>query len=294
MHKELPPVELFHLGPPKTATTWLYHCLKEHPNISTSRRDAIHYFDIHYALDENWYDEHFVTHSPRVEGNIRFDPTYSYICCPKSIERIAKYNPDAKIVYCLRNPVERAFSHYWHIKKQIGSEKIKFHDIVTHYNNYTTWMEHGLVAPSMQLIKDNFDAKNIHIILYEDQRDKPEEVWQTVCFLAGIDGSFMPSSLKKKVNVAGAKTSLKTRLTNKALRLVMSDEDISERGKKSALIRVLSGKSEYYLGIEKEFENFLYDLIEPDIQDMERISGLNLSHWRPNYEQSGSKSSDAA
>ena len=276
------PVELFHLGPPKTATTWLYQCLKEHPQIITSSRDAIHYFDIHYELGNEWYDEHFSKSETQSDQCIRFDPTYSYICCPKSIDRIAKYNPNAKLIYCLRNPVERAFSHYWHIKKKIGSDRIQFSDILTHYNNYATWMEHGLLAPGMRAIKNSFSKDNVHIILYENLKKKPEEVWKSVLNFAGIDQNFRPSMLDKKVNVAGAKTKLATRLSNKGLRLTLGEEKIMKLSKSSSFIRFLSGKSEYLQGMDKDLEKMLYTLVENDIQEMEEISAYDLSHWRKN------------
>lgn len=282
MTSSLAPVELFHLGPPKTATTWLYHCLREHPQIITSKRDTIHYFDIHFAKGYNWYDSQFEKDRfcKNASDAIRFDPTYSYICCPKSISRIANYNPNAKMVYCLRDPVERAFSHYWHIKKQIGSRAMRFSDIISHYNNYATWMEHGLLAPAMRVLYDHFPKKNILAISYEEQGANPDKIWQLTTALAGIDQNFIPPSLHKKVNVAGAKTSLPTRISNKILRSIMSEEKIVKLSNTSPFIRTLSGKSEYIAGIDKELEAELLSIIEPDIKAMEDISSLDLSHWR--------------
>lgn len=274
------PVELFHVGPPKTATTWLFHCLKEHPQISTSKRDAIHYFDIHHALDVAWYDNHFIAQDGGSESIVRFDPTYSYICCPAAIKRISQYNPDAKIVYCLRNPVDRAFSHYWHIKKKICSDKMVFEDILLHYNNYATWMEHGLLAPGMKAIYDYFPKDNVQVIMYEDQQDNPEIVWKAVTGLAGIDGKFIPKALHKKINAAGAKQNLVARLLNKSMRTLYGEDALSHLGKMNSIVRCLSGKSEYLSGMDSELEARLYELIEPDIAEMERFSGIDLSHWR--------------
>lgn len=276
----LPPVSLFHLGPPKTATTWLYQCLKEHPQISTSARDTIHYFDIHYALGESWYDRQFTTRDPAQKEVIRFDPTYSYICCPKAVERIARYNPAARLMYCLRNPVERAFSHYWHIKKQSGDAVIKFEDILTHYNNYATWMEHGLLAPGMKALYDHFPRSQIYAMLYEELSDNPEKIWAETVKLAGVDSAFRPSVLTKKVNVAGSGRGPFQRFSNKALRLVMDEDRITAMSKTSPLIRTLSGKGEYIQGIDPALERRLMEIVEPDIQDMERLSGMDLSHWR--------------
>ena len=109
------PVDIFHIGPQKTGTTWIYRCSREHPEIAVPPKDSIHYFDMFYPRGRGWYAEFFADAKP---GQKLIDPTPSYIRSPLAAARIYEENPEAKIVLCLRHPIERAFSHYWHEKKR--------------------------------------------------------------------------------------------------------------------------------------------------------------------------------
>ena len=108
-------VDVFHIGPQKAATTWVYRCLEEHLSIACPPTGSIHYYDIFYARGQDWYAQFFEEARP---DQLLIDPTYTYIRSPWAPRRIVKDSPNAKIIFCLRNPIERAFSHYWHEKKK--------------------------------------------------------------------------------------------------------------------------------------------------------------------------------
>jgi len=102
-------------GCQKTASTWLYRCFREHPEIYVPENDATHYFTMNYFQGLDWYRKIYQNNSgEKVIG----DTTPSYIRDFYAPARIAKYNPQAKIIFTFRNPIDRAFSHYWHEKKK--------------------------------------------------------------------------------------------------------------------------------------------------------------------------------
>lgn len=276
----LKPVELFHAGPPKSATTWVFHALKEHPQISTSERDTIHYFDMFHAKSEDWYNSHFTTRDPMQDDVIRFDPTYSYICSPRAPQRIAQYNPDAKVMVCVRNPVDRAFSHYWHIKKQVRDEAIQFEDVLKHYNNYATWLEHGFIGVGMKVLYDSLPKENIYVMEFDELKRAPEAVYDKVADFAGIDKSFRPSVLNKKVNTAGAKKNFVSLNINRIAKRIIGEQQLDEMSRHSAFMRFLSGKGEYARGMSDDIRAQLYEVCESEIVEIERLSGLDLSHWQ--------------
>ena len=95
-------VQLFHVGPQKSGTTWIYRCLAEHPGVAVPPRDSIHFFDMHFGRGDGWYLEHFQdAHADQP----LFDPTPSYLRSPWAPRRIAAHNPGARIALCLRHPV---------------------------------------------------------------------------------------------------------------------------------------------------------------------------------------------
>lgn len=277
------PTDLFHLGPPKTATTWAYHCLRAHPDICTSSADVIHYYDIHYPKGQGWYDSQFTVNP---SGHIRFDPTYSYICSPYALDRIWAENPNAKYMLCLRNPVERAFSHYWHLKKSQLEPHIEFTDVLKHYNNFATWVEHGFVATALKRLMDKIPPERIHVMMFEDiARDSPGE-YQKMTEFIGISHHNAPSVVAQRVNVAGAKRGWLRKGSNKMLRLAFGREGSENLARRHHWARKLSGKAEYIEGISPALQAELTALCMPEIEALEALLKIDLSHWK-NIEEQG-------
>ncbi|MFW6173882.1 MAG: sulfotransferase domain-containing protein, partial [Elusimicrobiota bacterium] len=101
------------IGASKCATTWLYECLKKHPEIyiaspKDSEETAFFRAD-NFSKKINGYNLFFKEeHEKKLKGNFNV----GYLQCEKVAERIASYNPEMKIIVSLRNPIERAYSHY--------------------------------------------------------------------------------------------------------------------------------------------------------------------------------------
>jgi len=271
-------ISLFHAGPPKTATTWLYTCLKDHPQIVTSSRDAIHYFDMLYPKGENWYHNQFTTRTDKTKNRVMFDPTYSYICSPRAPERIYNYNPDAKIMVCLRNPVDRAFSHYWHQKKYFARDFFDFNEILIHYNHFATWMEHGFVAQGLERFLQYFRREQLYIMDFDQLKKDPAGEYKKILSFSELDISHTPPDLQKKVNIAGAKKDLLSLTMNRISKRIIGEDILSNSSHPS--LQILSGKSEYSRGINSDLRRQLQEICEPEIVALERILAIDLSHWR--------------
>lgn len=268
-------VSLFHLGPPKTATTWLYHCLREHPEICAPQGDTIHYFSMHFARGEEWYHERF---TPKDGEHLLFDPTPSYICSPRAPERIAAYNPEARLIVCLRHPIDRAYSHYWHLKKN-DLVRRPFRDALSHYECYATWVEHGFIGIGLERVLAEFDRDQLLVLDFMALNEHPEREFQRILDFAGISVEFVASALHKKVNVAGPKKGIFSRARAKLIRAVFGDDRINA-STESRFMKWLSGKREYLDGIDNQTRVELLDLAEPEIQRIEELLGMDLRHWR--------------
>lgn len=275
------PVELFHLGPPKTATTWVYRALCENPQIVTSAEDRIHYFDLHYSKGEDWYDLQF-THNAKGEdeNKIRFDPTYSYICSPYALERIAGYNPDAKLIFGLRNPIDRAFSHYWHIKKQGIGANFSFGDILVHYNSYATWMEHGFLSKPVKYMLENFPRENIKPLMMEEMEGHGEDTYRDICAFAGIEAGTTPGVVNRKINVAGPKKTKASYMKNRFGKLLFGRETMEGNTSGNRVQNLFSGKQEYRSGIDPELREELRAYVIEDIEALEKLLDIDLSAWK--------------
>jgi hypothetical protein len=102
---------LFVPGAAKSATTSLHEYLDQHPDIFMSRSKEPHFFS-----DEDRYQRGLESYSSLFEPgrNCRYrgESSTGYMVFPGTIERIKRHIPEAKFIFILRNPVDRAWSHY--------------------------------------------------------------------------------------------------------------------------------------------------------------------------------------
>ena len=113
------------IGAQKCGTTWLAHAVKQHPEVATGRKKELHFFDSRdaYAKGLSWYEKQFSVGTPaRAVGE--FTPNYWWTEGTTttnnwlgSAGRVADAYPDLQLVVCLRHPVDRAISAYFHHMK---------------------------------------------------------------------------------------------------------------------------------------------------------------------------------
>ena len=109
------------IGAQKSGTSSLYRYLAQHPQVRESVLKEVHYFDggleagiDTYALGEHWYRAHFPRRAAMAPGSRTFEASPLYLLHPLAAERIAALMPQVKLVAILRNPTDRALSHYFH------------------------------------------------------------------------------------------------------------------------------------------------------------------------------------
>ncbi len=97
------------IGAQKAGTTWLYEMLRLHPDISFPAGKEIHFWDQRYARGIDWYRALF--EGPEQEGKHCGEITPAYaILGPEFIKECYANFPDVKLIFIIRNPVERAWS----------------------------------------------------------------------------------------------------------------------------------------------------------------------------------------
>jgi len=111
------------IGAQKAGTTALYAYLRRHPQITGPSWKEVSFFDRHYARGEAWYRGNF-PNALRARGLVG-EASPSYLFHPFAPERVATMVPEVKLIALVRNPVDRAFSHYQH-EVALGREPLSF------------------------------------------------------------------------------------------------------------------------------------------------------------------------
>lgn len=118
---------LFIIGVQKSGTTALHHLLNQHPDVFFPRApQELHFFDVEENLCKGlaWYEKHFIDwKGQRIIGQT--SPLYFFE--PAVPARIHAVIPKARFIVILRNPIDRAYSHYWHEVKH-GAETLPFEE----------------------------------------------------------------------------------------------------------------------------------------------------------------------
>ncbi len=114
-------------GAQKSGTTALHRFLSEHPRICMASRKEVHFFDKNknFKISSPDYDTYHKNFPNPSDDQIVGEATPRYICWPSAPQRIKEYNPDMKLIFILRDPVERAYSQFIMEKKR-GKEPFPF------------------------------------------------------------------------------------------------------------------------------------------------------------------------
>jgi len=281
--KSFRPVDFFHVGPQKTATTWVFNCLKEHPRISTSKIDSIHYYSMQYYLGQSWYMKQF---SNINNIKILFDPTPNYFRSPVAPERIAKDNPKAKILICIRNPIERAFSHYWHEKKKLRFN-FKFEEALDNFDLFTNWIEPGFYSIHIKRFLLYFSKNQILFQFFDNLKNDPRKFLQEILNFIGLDDHFEPSVLYQKINAAipqrGKNFLLSKHYVVNFTKFIGLYNPL-KKYEKSLFGNLLENygnkRMETLKDVNPVFIEQLNEVFKSEINILEDIFNIDLSHWR--------------
>jgi len=109
-------------GAQKCGTSSMHQYFVQHPRLLAASVKEVHFFDggldpkwDKYAEGESLYRSYFPLRATvRRAAALCFEASPNYIFSPLAAERMARMLPDARFVILLRDPVERAISHYFH------------------------------------------------------------------------------------------------------------------------------------------------------------------------------------
>jgi hypothetical protein len=127
------------IGAQRCGTTSLYNNLAKHMGIAPAFKKEVHFFDVNFGKGVDWYRSHFPSYLYKYAKKVRNrnfvtgEASPYYIFHPHVPKRIAELVPQVKLIAILRNPVDRAYSHYHHQVRK-GFERLDFEAAVAREN----------------------------------------------------------------------------------------------------------------------------------------------------------------
>lgn len=210
--------------------------------------------------------------------------TPSYIRSTVVPERIANYDPAAKIMTCLRNPIERAFSHYWHEKKKKRFD-YDFSEALENYDLFGAWVETGMYFERLRPFWEAFGEEQVLCQWFDDLSTNPKLFFDEAAAFMGMSSDPAPRELNQKINAAGVArsgTSLSLRaLAGNVLDRLHVKGSVREAEQKISQLRGgrLRGQ-EQLSDVPRHVREDVWHSLEGDVQKLERALNVNLDGWR--------------
>ena len=198
----------FIVGAPRAGTTSLYEYLKNCENVFMSPIKETYFFSPNVNMnlilskpvkDQKDYQKLF--HNVKTEKAIG-EATPSYLWDPDSAKLIHEKIPKARIIIMLRNPIDRAFSHYlWLVS--LGKENLSFSEAIKKSLSAKPdfsgrIIDGGMYSNQIQRYLDEFDQKQIKIIIFEEFLKNPKLIVEDILNFLDIDSN--PPEIFKAFN----------------------------------------------------------------------------------------------
>lgn len=283
------------VGAQKAGTTSLNAYLNEHPNILGHPQNEFNYFRDDESYKNNFEDEfkRCFTKGDLERSTHIIAKNAALYNGEEAIKRLSEHNPDCKLVFVIREPVSRAYSSYsmevfngW-LKRDFSELKDVIESDRKEDTLYRLLIELGLYADHLKLMLKYFPKEQIRVLLFKDLKHDPLSVTQELYQWLGVDESFQPNTEVAHNVTRKAKSSF---LSNLTIRLRKNSNPIKRFAKwilpyswfsKIGNFIVESNKSsEKIEPMSDEMKRYLKAFYLPHIEEVEMITGLDLSSWK--------------
>jgi hypothetical protein len=283
------------IGAAKAGTTALYWYFAEHPDVFMSRVKETNYFA--YGVDASGrllYGDPDIHHFPiktlagyeqlfAESGNATAIGEVSplYLECPQAAGGIRERLPDARIICCLRQPVDRAYSDYLMYLRNRGRRFDPDRELTPDSRwarPDSHWMKISRYAEDLSRYYEAFPREQIHVFLFDDLRRNPLRVMGELYRFVGVDPKFKPD-LDTPHNVGGMPASrvLEGVFTSRSIRAAVEPWIPKRAANWVRWLRTRNMRQPPQLpaGLRTQLAAYFAD----DLARTSQLIGRDLQHW---------------
>ena len=216
-------------GAMKAGTTSLHHILNHHDNVFIPGREifffdlddihqhpdfcmndaggwTFHDYEQQYNPYLEWYQNFF--HSAG-DGQLIGEDSTTYMASSKAPPRIARLLPGVKLIFMLRDPVTRAYSHYWHLVNS-GRAIYDFQGTLRHTPG--TILQRGFYKEQINRYMQYFPSNQLKFIIFEEFTRNIQVIVDSVCIFLGLQTSVDTRVIDTHRNIGTAPRCLSLKL----------------------------------------------------------------------------------
>lgn len=282
------------VGGQKCGTTSLHEYLSLHPDIYLPSVKETHFFadPKKYENGIEYYEKEYFSDWKGEPAVGEVDPDYIYI--PDALERIRQHLDvkNLKIVLLVRNPVDRAFSHYLMTYRR-GVEKESFENAIQlehkrikkgfYEREHFSYLDRGFYGRDVERFLNVFPSHNVMVLDAYEFRNNTLGCIRNVLDFIGVDAAYKSDILDKRFHeatvprIVGLSRWLasKDRKKDYIKRLIPS-ETIRKK-LRYLLLKINSKRND--INLSEETRNKVKHIYAEDIRHLEEQTGMRFSHW---------------
>ncbi len=281
----------FIVGAPKAGTTSLYHYLDAHPDVFMSPIKETNYFSYESAVKQdlyykergisNWNDYKKLFENSDGKKAVG-EASVSYLFYEAVPQLIKNKIHDARIIILLRNPVERAYSHY-QMDCKLGYVNTSFEKIIFNKNRtplenlfYQQFILLGLYYEQVKRYMDVFGTEKVLVILFDDFKNTTEKEINRLYRFLEIDET-VKLNLDKTHNPFATPRNSVFRFIYRFKKVRLMMKNLLPKKIQLYILEIILTKKK--APVEEKTIKFLNEFYKPDIMKLEKLLNRNLSKW---------------
>lgn len=235
-------------GVQKCGTTTLHRLLAQHPDVHMASVKGTHFFDTesHFGSGPVDYSVYHACFSPEPQHRVLGEATPIYSFWEPAMRRIRDYNPAMKVLLLLRNPIDRAYSH-WNMMRTKKLESAGFEEAIALepqrarcsrplQDRHFSYVARGFYTEQLRRLAEHFPPEQRLVLRMEDMLDPASGAMDRIWDFLGVD-------------------------------------------RPVASTPVHANRRAYAAPMAPETRRMLAATFESEIRDLERMLGWDLSHW---------------
>jgi len=267
------------VGAQKAGTSSMMVYLSEHPEIFIPLEE-MHYFDIdkNYKKGMKWYEKKFKKWNGEKAVGEK-SPLYIYV--ENVPARIAKVLPNVKLIFMLRNPVDRAWSDYWaNVRKGrdslifqegLANEEIRIKKGFKEKRIYS-YKNRGKYVIQIKNFAKYFPKSQMHFVITEQLKNNPKQVLREIYKFLGVDENFiLPILYKKSYNIGKIPRS-------KMFAYLIYNTPINKIDILRRVLNYINTKENPYR-MDPESRDYLNNYFEKSNKELAEYLNVDLSIW---------------
>jgi sulfotransferase family protein len=192
-------VDFIICGTQKGGTSALDVYLRGHPNICMAEKKEVHFFDNEDVFRDGTpdYSQYHSVFKPNLTTQILGEATPIYMYWRDAPRRMWQYNPNLKLIVLLRDPIDRAYSH-WNMKRVLDAEALSFWEAIErepdrcrealpYQHRVYSYVDRGFYLEQLRRLWSFFPKERVLVLKSDELKCQPVQTLQRVCEFLNVD-----------------------------------------------------------------------------------------------------------